>query len=58
MDEELEKNHISRRTKIICKIGHVSIGILEWMACFDRYYECIDFFYLMASVLLTFKRNI
>ena len=45
----------SRTAKGIHEIGHDAIRQMKWLAYHDKYYENINYFDLMASVLSTFK---
>ena len=46
-----EQNYCSRTAKGMCRLGHDSIRLMRWMAYYDRYYENISYFDLVASVL-------
>ena len=51
MDPEFEQNFSSRTVEGIYRIGHDSMRIVNWRACYDGYYENINYFDLMASSL-------
>ena len=49
---EFEQDYYSRTAIGIYKIGHDSIRIMKWLACYDScYYEIINDYDLMGSVL-------
>ena len=33
---DFEQNYFSGTTKRICKIGHDSVGLMKWLAFYDR----------------------
>ena len=51
MDSDSEQNHYSLTAKGIYRIGHESKRLIKRMAYYDKYYENINYFHLMASVL-------
>ena len=55
MDEDFEQNFTYRTAKGNYRCGHDSIRKVKWMAYYDGYYEKMNYFDLMASVLSTFK---
>ena len=56
MNPDFEQNHFSRTAEGPNKIGHDSMRLLKSM-CIDTYYEIINNFDLMGSVLLALKEN-
>ena len=54
MVEGFEQNHYSRAEKIIYNIGH-HIRLLKCMAYYESYFEKIQSFNLLASVLSIFQ---
>ena len=46
-----EKNHYSRTARGIFKICHDSFRLMKWLAFYDKYYENINYFDLMGSIL-------
>ena len=44
------QNYYSRTATSIYRNGHYSNRLMQWMACYDRYFENINYFNLMASV--------
>ena len=58
-NSEIEQNHWSRTAEGIYKIDHDSIRLMKWICFYDRsYYENINYYDLMGSVLKTLKENI
>ena len=54
-----EQNKYSLTSSGIYKIGHDSIRLMKWICYYDRsYYENINYYDLMASVLQSLKGNI
>ena len=54
-----EQDHWSRTTECIYKIAHDSISLMKWICCYDRsYYESLNYYDLMGSVLKSLKENI
>ena len=56
---DFEQNYWSRTAKGIYRIGHDSVRLMKWICYYDRsYYENINYYDLMGSVLKTLKENI
>ena len=51
MGPVLNKITIPEQQKVLFRIGHDSIRLVKWMACFDKYYENLNCFNLLSSVL-------
>ena len=51
MDPDFEQNYFSLTAKGIYRLGHDSIRLLIWIAYYDEYFEIIDYFDLMGSIL-------
>ena len=51
MNEIFEQDCFSRTAVGLFKIGHDSFLLMNWMAWYDKYYEIVNYFDLMASVL-------
>ena len=46
---------IPEQQQVYKKIGHDSMRLTKWLAYFDRYYENIKLYDLIAAVCSTFK---
>ena len=57
MDNDFEQNHYSRTAKGTYRIGHDSIRLKKWVADYDKPYENINYFDLMASLLEYFNKS-
>ena len=55
MDENFGQKFYSGTAKRIYTVAHEVIRLLKWMAFYDKNYENIYYFDLMASNLSTFK---
>ena len=56
---DFEQNKYSITSTGIYKIGHDSIRLMKWICYYDRsYYENINYYDLMGSVLQSLKENI
>ena len=54
-----EQNKYSKTSAGIYKIGHDSIRLMKWIWYYDRsYYENVNYYDLMGSVLKSLKENI
>ena len=54
-----EQNKFSLTSSGIYKTGHDSIRLMKWICYYDRsYYENINYYDLMGSVLQSLKENI
>ena len=51
MDPEFQQNFSSRTAKDIYRMGHDSVRRMKCRACYDRYYENLNYFDLMSSSL-------
>ena len=51
MDEDFGQKYCSRTAKSVYRVGHDKIRLLKWMAYYVEFYENINFFDLMSSVL-------
>ena len=59
LNPNFEQNCCSKTANGIYKIGHDSIRLMKWICYYDRsYYENINYFDLMGSVLQSLKDNI
>ena len=48
METDFEQSYYPRAAKAAFRIGQVNISSRKWMACFNEFYENIQFFNLMA----------
>ena len=55
---DIEQSYHSKTAIGVYKIGHDSIGLMKWIAYYDRsYYENINYFDLMATILYCSKNS-
>ena len=48
---DFEQNNYSITSTGICKIGHDSIRLMQWICCYDKsYYEKINYYDLMGGI--------
>ena len=58
-NSNFELNYWSRTAKGIYKIVHDSIRLMKWFSYYDRsYYENINYFDLLGSICICFKKKI
>ena len=58
-NSNLEQNHYSLTSTGIYIIAHDSIRVMKWICYYDRsYYENINYYDLMGSVIKSLKENI
>ena len=59
LNPDSEQNYWSRTAEGIYKIGHDCIRLMKWICYYDRsYYENINYYDLMASILICLKNDI
>ena len=54
-----EKDHYSRTTQSIQKIGHESFRLMKWLIYYDRaYYDNINYYDLLGSIVKSIIENV